>query len=285
MKILGLLAAVVVITASPVMVMADDGCVTYEKPVGGNQIPTISYQEYGTVSFYTSRTGEELMIWACGSGWVYIGDGETWTATCTEENVATYVSVWAEDDLIQVTVCPPVVTSGTEVEHEWYDYGCSVASIDTCTAAGSDDVRLYANGLNVGTCVSVPATFSARPLYTNTITLLASDVFTLYQIDVSCSEYLTVEALGPITPTLPVPVVITVPQGSQAVLDGGGFLGIKFGGSLSDPGSPINTWLGHATSFLAIINRGNLLYIVGAVGTAGMILAWAIHTVRHPETF
>ena len=57
----------------------------------------------------------------------------------------------------------------------------------------------------------------------------------------------------------------------------------SFGGSLNDQASAINTWLGYAEDTVNLVNQGNLLYIVGAILSAGMILGWAINTLKNPK--
>jgi len=59
----------------------------------------------------------------------------------------------------------------------------------------------------------------------------------------------------------------------------------SFGGSLNDPDSPINMWIGYAEDIIDLINRGNLLYIIGAIMGAGVVLAWAIQQVRNPKSW
>jgi hypothetical protein len=123
---------------------------------------------------------------------------------------------------------------------------------------------------------------------TNTIMLLDDAEFTA-TVTVTCQS--TMGAMSPAEPLtgtvlgLSEPETFTATSGQVEVLSGGGFLGIELGGSLSNPDAPINQWLDIALDFIDIVNSGNLLYIIGAIGGAGAVLAWAISTVRHPETF
>jgi hypothetical protein len=176
----------------------------------------------------------------------------------------------------------PTPVIGPEVEIDWYDAGCETANI-TCYSDANPYV--YANGLNVGRCISSPLTFNSRPQMTNTITLLDDSVFTV-TLDVACESNVAASWSRPLTPTLELPTpppMETDTVGIQSVLDGdGAFLGLDFGGNLSDPNAPVNKWLGYGTDFINLVNSGNLLYIIGAIGTAGAVLAWAIHQVRHP---
>jgi hypothetical protein len=167
-----------------------------------------------------------------------------------------------------------------EAEELWYYDGCQEAEI-ACTASYSS--TLYVNGLSVGACTAAPSTIavSTRPYLTNTLTLISDSSFT-YELTATCTATMT--APTPITGTaiLPTPEVPSDTMGMSSVLGGGGFLGISFGGSLSDPGAPINIWLGHAEDFVDIINTGNILYIIGAVAGAGAVLSWAINKVKNP---
>jgi hypothetical protein len=168
-----------------------------------------------------------------------------------------------------------------DAEEPWYYDGCQEALI-VCSA--SSTAYLYVNGLQVGTCISTPVTVATRPYLTNTLTLIADDVFT-YELTATCTTTSTAPTVITGTAVLPTPEVdvITDTMGMQNVLDGsGGFLGIDMGGSLSDPNAPINRWLGIAEDFVDIINAGNILYIIGAVAGAGAILSWAIGKVKNP---
>jgi hypothetical protein len=119
----------------------------------------------------------------------------------------------------------------------------------------------------------------------NTITLVSDAAFDLYSLDVQCTDVVTTYTTTAGSGILTTPDTYTPTASGSAVLGGGGFLGITFGGSLSNPEAPINVWLGYATEFIDVVNTGNILYIIGAVGGAGAVLGWAIHTVRKPESF
>jgi len=122
---------------------------------------------------------------------------------------------------------------------------------------------------------------------TNTITLIDDAEFAA-SIIVMCHSVGEMTAPEPVTGTLlglSAPEPFTATSGQIEVLGGSGFLGIDMGGDLSNPDAPINQWLDIATDFIGVVNAGNLLYIIGAIGGAGAVLAWAISTVRHPETF
>jgi hypothetical protein len=179
----------------------------------------------------------------------------------------------------------PTPVTGSQVEIDWHDAGCESAEI---SCASGDNPHVYANGLQIGRCISSPLTFNSRPQMTNTITLLADSEFTA-NVNVACQS--TMGAMSPAEPMtgtvlgLSEPETFTATSGQVEVLGGGGFLGIDMGGDLGNPDAPINQWLDIATDFLDVVNSGNLLYIIGAIGGAGAVLAWAISTVRHPETF
>jgi len=184
------------------------------------------------------------------------------------------------------TPTPDFESSGAdEATYGWRDEGCETAEI-SCSSA--DNPRIYANGLHIGRCISMPVTFNSRPQMTNTITLIDDAEFAA-SIIVMCQS--SVEGMSPPEPVtgtllgLSAPEPFTATSGQIEVLGGSGFLGIDMGGDLSNPDAPINQWLDIATDFIGVVNAGNLLYIIGAIGGAGAVLAWAISTVSHPETF
>jgi hypothetical protein len=213
---------------------------------------------------------------ACSAEGFTIPPGGAYEITCTGDYTM---------DNFNGRVCDQVQQSGEEITIPWYQPGCNTAQVGVCST-DDDATRLYANGLYLGDCISVPLMFASRPAHTDTITLLSGSTFDLYALEVSCADFGSAgDDPEPVTPTLSTAEEITPSLGAQQVLDGGGFLGIEFGGSLSDPSAPVNQWLGVAEDFVGIVNTGNILYIIGAVAGAGAVLAWAIHTVRRPESF
>lgn len=175
----------------------------------------------------------------------------------------------------------PTPVSGQQVEINWLDPNCETAEV-SCSSSG--DPWVYANGLKLGRCSSMPATFASRQTMTDTVVLADTATFTA-SAGIECVD--TWGQTSPITPTMP-----TLPTPPEPSTDTLGALGSPggvsipmpdFGGDLGDPGSPINRWLGYATSTINSVNTGNLLYIVGAVASAGMVLSWAIRRVRNPK--
>jgi hypothetical protein len=175
----------------------------------------------------------------------------------------------------------PTPVTGLEVEIDWYNSGCTSASVNCFSA---DNPWIYANGVKLGRCLSDTLAFDSRPTYTNTIILADTQSFSA-SVNVTCND-LSGFAGSVFTPTMP-----TLPTPPPPPTDTMGAMGAtgpsipmpEFGGDLGDPNSPINRWLGHATSTINSVNRGNLLYIVGGVASAGMILTWAIQRVKNPK--
>lgn len=208
------------------------------------------------------------------------------TSTLTGVYIDHYGIIDCSTAAIQTaTICDtrPTIGAGSEIEIEWYDAGCKSAQVAGCSASANP--AMYINGLNSGTCLSVPVAFDARPYMSNTITLIEDAPFDLYSLDVQCTDVVTTYSTVTRTAVIPTPDTYTTTASGADVLGGGGFLGISFGGDLSNPGAPINVWLGYATDFIEVVNTGNILYIIGAVGGAAAVLGWAIHTVRRPESF
>lgn len=240
---------------------------------GGETVSLISGQ------ILRNDDGNSSQWWgqdSCSAETFTISPGGSYEITCTGDYTMDYFNG---------RVCDQILQSGEEITIPWYQPNCRTAQVSTCSTSDSA-TRLYANGLYLGDCVSVPLAFNARPLYTDTITLLSGSTFDLYALEVTCTDLGSAgDDPEPITPTLSTAEEITLTLGAQEVLAGGGFLGIEFGGSLSDPSAPVNQWLGVAEDFIGIVNTGNILYIIGAVAGAAAVLGWAIHTVRRPESF
>jgi len=223
------------------------------------------------------------------------GGGSSYDAFAVQEtNVISIANDSAMDDYVWIIslqctapeVTPtPIAGDETEYEIEYLSVGCTQAAVQSCSTSGNPYV--YANGLQIGECISasMPLTFSCRPQMTNTITLLSDTYFDVYTVSVDCLAALSDPVI--ITPTvdLTTPEPITLTLGQESVIAGSGFLGIDFGGSLSNPNAPVNKWLGYATDFIGIVNSGNLLYIIGAIATAGAVLSWAIAQVRNPKSW
>jgi len=239
---------------------------------------------YGLWSFQTTQTcvpdSYEF------DQWYTVPD--CWYDTDVENSVSIYTGEMdcGTPVIMTVTICdqPPQYGVGPELELGWFDYGCDAAAITTCTITDSE-ARVYANGINAGTCVSTPVTFDARPYMTNTLTIVSDNIFDLTVFEVQCTSEITTSDTVTRSAILTTPGTYTPTASGASVLGGSGFLGISFGGDLSNPSAPINIWLGHATDFIDIVNTGNILYIIGAVGAAAAVLGWAIHTVRNPESF
>lgn len=62
-------------------------------------------------------------------------------------------------------------------------------------------------------------------------------------------------------------------------------MGGGIGGGLPLPNfySGVDTWLGIGKDTVSLVNGGNLLYVIAAIGVAGMVLGWAIEKIKHPE--
>ncbi len=226
------------------------------------------WEEWGALNFNFSLDPQDTVIYE--EGFCYDTPPPTPTPTPTPTPMPT-----------------PTPVAGSEIPVVWHDAGCIQAQVASC-AANTVTPRLYANGLYINLCQDAEgAIFTARPYLSDTITLVDTAPFTLTNLSIVCTEYLSGAHPLP-TPTLSLMVAeeITLTAEQEAVLAGsGGYLGIDFGGSLSNPNSPINRWLGHGTDFVNIVNTGNILYVIGAVAAAGAVLAWAIGIVKNPERF
>ncbi len=229
----------------------------------------------------------------CGNDPVYVDYGDSYQVPCdiSDQEVALtwYGSGWPCDGpeggpaIRIVSICDSTpLDYGNEVRYEWFDSGC-VEAESSCVTSNSS-VFLYANGLRIGACGDDPAQFAARPVMSNTLVMLADEDFALYGLDVQCTKYLTASEATTVTVELVEPHAITPTSTGAMVLSGnGGFMGLRMGGDLNDPGSPINVWLGYAMDVVNLVNQGNLLYIVGGIMSAALVLKWAIDQVRNPS--
>jgi len=159
--------------------------------------------------------------------------------------------------------------------------------VETSCSSG-DGIRVYGNGLFLGECGGALGTFYARGALSSTLTLLnAGDVTSTAQITVTCDA----TASGQSDPPLPTPTpwLIPTPTPPEGGYQGQGanpsFLAIDLGGDPTDPASPSGQWLGYGKDTVSLINGGNLLYIVGGILSAGMVLSWAIDQVKNPKTW
>jgi hypothetical protein len=170
---------------------------------------------------------------------------------------------------------------------------CAIAQVSSCTVDDpSLTVLVYGNGVRIGVCSSGSSSseFYSRSPSSDTITLINTSYTTstdLSSISVSC---VSAQASGDLpypTPT-PIPLMTPPPTPDIEVQMSGASVGQilpaqSFGGSLNDPNSPINQWLAYAEDTVDMVNRGNLLYIMAAILSAGMILGWAINTLKNPK--
>jgi hypothetical protein len=44
-------------------------------------------------------------------------------------------------------------------------------------------------------------------------------------------------------------------------------------------------WLEHARTTIALVDAGNVLWVIGGVGMAGLVLGWAIDQVKNPKSW
>ena len=184
-------------------------------------------------------------------------------------------------------VSAQTVPPGGMVNVDWNGSGCAMAAVTSCNSDNPEaPVLIYCNGVNVGTCGGGPyADFYSRGTVTDTITLVnTSDISStdVTLLSVSCSSY-AAQDINP-TPT-PIRLMTPPPTPQIAYAQDTGLPVPSFGGSLNDPDSPINMWIGYAEDIIDLINRGNLLYIIGAITGAGAVLAWAIQQVRSPKSW
>jgi hypothetical protein len=283
----------------PCTVHAQTGCIedTDNRCAAGGHQVDLAAGQYLSVRLLTSsgdphpsESSVEWFLLIPGEDNVYHAYSDhVWveiTSTLTGVYIEHYGTIDCSTAAIQTaTICDtrPTIGSGSDVEVEWYDAGCNSAQVASCSASANPE--MYVNGINAGTCYSTPIAFEARPYMSNTITLVSDTSFDLYSLDVQCTDVITTYTTVTRTAVIPTPETYTTTASGAEVLSGGGFLGINFGGNLSNPSAPINIWLGYATDFVNIVNTGNILYIIGAVGGAGAVLGWAIHTVRKPEGY
>jgi len=169
----------------------------------------------------------------------------------------------------------------------WLDIQPCPTCIEVETVCSNGDgIRLYGNGLFLGECGDALGTFYARGALSSTLTLLnAGDVTATAQITVTCDS----SASGQSNPPFPTPTPWLIPTPTAPISGYAGqgsnpaFLALDLGGDPTDPGSPAGQWLGYGQDTVSLINGGNLLYIVGGILTASMVLAWAIDQVKSPR--
>jgi hypothetical protein len=170
---------------------------------------------------------------------------------------------------------------------------CSMAQVTSCSVDDpSLTVLVYGNGVRIGVCASGSSSseFYSRSPSSDTITLINTSYTTstdVSSINVSC---VSAQASGELPYPTPTPIPLPTPPPTPDIevhIQGASVADIlppnSFGGSLNDQASAINTWLGYAEDTVDLVNQGNLLYIVGAILSAGMILGWAINTLKNPK--
>jgi ribonucleotide reductase alpha subunit len=170
---------------------------------------------------------------------------------------------------------------------------CSMAQVTSCSVDDPTiEVLVYGNGVRIGVCSSGSSSneFYSRSPLSDTITLINTSYTTgtsLSSLSVGCASAQASGELPYPTPT-PIPLMTPPPTPeieftSQGVNASQLLPAWTFGGSLNDQASAINTWLGYAEDTVDLVNQGNLLYITGAIMSAGMILVWAINTLKNPK--
>jgi len=141
-----------------------------------------------------------------------------------------------------------------------------------CSSVGDFDV--YVNGAWVGNCAT--GAFTPRGAYSDTVTVFNTGVSTAtVTLSSVCGSIASIEGDFP-TPT---PWIMHPPDVEQ---QGAGFQS-PLGAALPDFGGGVDTWLGIGEDIVNLVNRGNLLYIMGGISVAGMVLAWAISEIKNPR--
>jgi len=143
-----------------------------------------------------------------------------------------------------------------------------------CSSAGTFDI--YVNGAWVGNCAT--GAFTPRGAYADTITLINTGASTAsITLSSACASMASMD-MGFPTPT---PWIMHPPEVEDS---GAGFQSqTPLGGILPDFGGGVDTWLGIGEDTVNLVNRGNLLYIMGGISVAGMVLAWAISEIKNPR--
>jgi hypothetical protein len=166
------------------------------------------------------------------------------------------------------------------------DFHVDCEEIETVTCSATGPAWSWGNGQRLGTCGEEEGGFYTRYPLSNTLTLLnREDVTNTVEIALYCRVYLGGASWEPIppTPTLaPFPQLPTATGTITDPLSGAGigdpFLGITFA-------QDYDQWLGYGQETINLINGGNVLFIVGAVGMAGLVLAWGIDQVKNPRSW
>jgi len=106
------------------------------------------------------------------------------------------------------------------------------------------------------------------------------------------SMIVTVDGEGAVTPTpqptltpFPTPTPVPTPDISEGFSEtfGDTYGTLSGSGALPSFGIDVETWLFYARKIIATINRGNLLYVVGGVLMAALVLGWAISQIKNPR--
>lgn len=179
------------------------------------------------------------------------------------------------------------------VNVEWNGGNCTMAQITSCSVADpSLQVLVYGNGVRIGVCAngSSSSEFYSHGPSTDTITLVNTSYTSSTDVAALSVVCVTAGASGELPYPTPTPIPLPTPPPTPDIevhIQGASIGDIlppnSFGGDLNDQASAINTWLGYAEDTVDLVNQGNLLYIVGAILSAGMILGWAINTLKNPK--
>ncbi len=302
----GLVLLVALVGAALVLAgpVAAQGCITYDQSGYNPEWPytmVITFTENSLIYSYNGCAVYAHPI--CGTTWQLFAYPPGYTATCSGTAEADKTLSTCPDN--SVVVCAPgygptptptaaptatptpsasptptptpvaaQVAPGAERSIEISALGgLCTEGVLTCSGA---DVSVYVNGLWVGTCAEVG--FYPRGLYSDTITLVNTGETTqTITVSTGCGSMFSFDAPLP-TPT---PYIMHPVSGSYAPMPG--FLGLEFGGDVNNPNAPVNEYLDRAEDVISLVNRGNLLYIVGGVLVAAMLLSWAIEQVKNPK--
>lgn len=179
------------------------------------------------------------------------------------------------------TPTPPPVQVIAEPGESWHDLAiaadCQTASV-SCTGG---EASIYVNGAFLGECGSTLADFYTRGPFSSTLTLYNPGETLTLTLEIDCGTFYQQGATLP-TPT---PWVMHPPTQTYEIPGESGIMGGGIGGGLPLPNfyAGVDTWLGIGKDTVSLVNGGNLLYVIAAIGVAGMVLGWAIEKIKHPE--
>jgi len=165
----------------------------------------------------------------------------------------------------------PWIGDVNETEIQLAALGACREAVVECNSSYTE-TDLYVNGLYVGKCAG-ESTFYPRQLYSDTALLVTGGGTATVEIQSRCESVIAQDV-----PTFPTPTPSVMHPVTSTFVMPSNRWGIDF--TFQDGELP---WLNIGTDLIELVNAGNLLYIMGGILLATLVLSWAINKVKNPQ--